>query len=83
MEIYVHPRIAQKHPQLSEEDIKVAFRNQFMCAQRPTGEYVGVGMDGRCRLVELVYALERKRANVFHALTPPTNKVLLELQGKR
>ena len=83
MKVFVHPRISQKHPQLSEDDVRTAFRNQFVRTQRLTGEHIGVGMDGKGRLIELVYLVGKEGISIFHALTPPTNKLLAELQARR
>ena len=83
MEIYVHPRITQKHPQLSEEDIKVAFRNMFRHVRRDSGEYVGIGSDSRQRLIQMVFTIGPDVITVYHGFTPPTDKALAELRMKR
>ena len=54
-----------------------------MRTQRLTGEHIGVGMDGKGRLIELVYLVGKEGISIFHALTPPTNKLLAELQARR
>ncbi|MBB5845931.1 hypothetical protein F4555_000727 [Mobiluncus mulieris] len=84
-EIAVHPRILRRHPELSSSDVVAAMRSAFRYKQRPSGEWVAVGLDGNSRLVEMVYLYnaERDLFFVYHAMTPPSRKTLLELDLER
>jgi hypothetical protein len=80
--ISIHPN-AYKHG-LTDEEIGHAWRNAFEWVRRDRTDggidYALVGIDQRGRLVELV---ARKCSEdgyiVFHALTPPTKRMLAEL----
>lgn len=53
LELVVHPRVSARHPQLSDEDVRVAWQNSFFQALR-TGsknspEYLWIGIDGKGR----------------------------------
>jgi hypothetical protein len=76
MKLIVHPRIHEKHPELSDEDVKAAFRGIFKHIRRSDGDLVGVGMDGKRRLVEMVARCHDDAVIVCHAFTPPTQKVM-------
>lgn len=60
-------------------------RGMISYRQRPTGEWLVVGLDGRGRLVELVYQYddENDLFFVFHGMTPPSGKTLRELGLER
>ncbi len=82
MELFdIHPH-AFKHG-ISEEDIRHAWSNGFAWARRDRDdgkvEYVLVGMDTHGRLIELIARSSEVGYIAFHALTPPTEKVLREL----
>ncbi|NHM15428.1 hypothetical protein GMI69_01910 [Eggerthellaceae bacterium zg-887] len=79
MKLIVHPRIRAKHPELSEEDVRTAFNGMFKHVHRLDGDLVGVGMDGKRRLVEVVARCVDDTIIVYHAFTPPTQKVMREL----
>ena len=76
MKLIIHPRIHKKHPELSDDDIKTAFNSIFKHIHRTSGECVGIGMDSRQRLVELVFRECEDSIIVYHALTPPTANVM-------
>lgn len=82
LELYaIHPN-AFKHG-LTEDEICHAWRNGFSWARRNRDdgkvEYVLIGIDSRGRLVELIARTSVYGYIVFHALTPPTERVLREL----
>ena len=77
--LMIHPRIHDKHPELSDDDVKAAFNSIFKHIHRESGECVGVGMDRKQRLVELVFRECGDSIIVYHALTPPTQKVMKAL----
>lgn len=83
--IDVHPRIAQRHPEVTPEDVIEAMRGMVRYQQRPSGEWAAVGFDGKGRLVELVYVYNEELDSflVYHAFTPPTGKMMKELGLER
>ncbi|MBQ9057741.1 MAG: hypothetical protein IJ125_00995 [Atopobiaceae bacterium] len=83
VELVVHERIMRRHPELSEEDVKHAWRNAFVMQRRwqtdPSAIAV-MGPDNRGRVVEAVgLLLENGGVLIYHAQTPPTQKTLIEL----
>ena len=60
-------------------------RGMISYRQRPTGEWLAVGLDGRGRLVELVYQYDDEDDFFFvlHGMTPPSGKTLRELGLER
>ena len=80
-EIYVHERIHARHPEITEDDVRSAFRNMIRCKKRPSGSTVGIGCDSNSRLLELVYQEDwlDDFVMIYHAQTPPTKKVKKEL----
>ena len=83
--IGVHPRIAQRHPEISDEDVCQAMRQMIRYRQRPEGEWLAVGLDAANRLVELVYQYGEQEDFflVFHGMTPPSRTTLQELGLER
>ena len=83
MEVFIHPRIHERHPKLNDDDVRSAFLNIFSQAMRTDDkceEYMAIGSDARGRLIELVYRVDSEGiAIVYHAFTPPTKKALTEL----
>lgn len=77
--LMIHPRIRVKHPELGDDDVKAAFKSIFKHIHRTSGECVGVGMDSKQRLVELVFRECGEGIIVYHALTPPTHNVMKAL----
>lgn len=76
MNLYIHPRIHRKHPELSDKDVEAAFNGIIRHVHRASGECVGVGVDSRGRLIELVFRECEDGIVVYHALTPPTNNIM-------
>lgn len=83
--IGVHPRIHQRHPEVADDDVIAAMRGMIRYKHRESGEWVAVGLDGRNRLVELVYHYDEEADYflVFHGMTPPSGKTLRELGMER
>ena len=83
--IGVHPRIARRHPEVTPDDVAMAMRRMIRYKQRSTGEWLAVGLDGRGRLVELVYEYDvvDDFFLVFHGMTPPSGRTLRELGLQR
>ncbi len=86
MRVQVHPRVHEKRPEVEPDDVEAAFVSTVAKAPRldtrPV-QWVGVGLDGKNRLLEYV-AIETGRDEwlIFHAM-PATTKVLLEIGLKR
>ena len=86
-DLIVHPRIAARHPEIAEDDVRSAWASAISSAPRlgksPT-EYVVLGFDARGGLLELVAVrLESMRWLVFHAMTPPSDGTLKEMGIRR
>ena len=83
-EIYVHERIHERHPEITEDDVRSAFRNMIRCRQRESGEFVAVGADSYSRMLEFVYVQDffDNSFLIYHAQTPPTKKTIDELDFK-
>ncbi|MUH59577.1 hypothetical protein GSD1FS_0909 [Bifidobacterium sp. GSD1FS] len=79
MKIYVLPRVHERHPELSEEDVLTAFRSVMVEARRDNGTWVCIGLDGRGRDVEMVYAQQEDSVLIYHVMTPPTKKTMNEI----
>jgi hypothetical protein len=84
--IYVHPRIAERHPEISEKDVLDAWKN-FVRMQRrqhpKNDQVVAVGFDSRGRQLEMVATVQGIDSLVYHAVTPPTKSILEELNLAR
>ena len=83
--IGVHPRVSHRHPEITNDDVAAAMRGMIRYKQRSTGEWLAVGLDGKNRLVELVYQYDENDDFffVFHGMTPPSGKTLRELGLER
>ena len=83
--IGIHPRISKRHPNVLDEDVLAAMRSMIRYKQRSTGEWIAVGLDGRSRLIELVYNYDEDADFffVFHGMTPPSSATLRELGLER
>ena len=81
--INVHPRINQRHSNLTDSDVTDAWSNIIHSRTRieeEPFECVAVGVDGNGRLIEMVAVrIENGSTLIFHAMTPPTKKTLREL----
>lgn len=81
--IAIHPHVL-KHG-LTETDIICAWNSAFAWFRRDLEnggiDYVLVGLDGRSRLMELIARCcsDRDGYIIYHALVPPTRKVLREI----
>ena len=80
----VHERVVRLRPDLTEEDVLSAWKNILSSFTRTwTGqrECVAVGVDNNGRLIEMI-ALRTENGSmlIYHALTPPTKKVLKEMR---
>ncbi|MEG2200618.1 MAG: hypothetical protein RRX94_00285 [Raoultibacter sp.] len=82
-EIVVHPRVFERHPEITEKDVLTAwsgFVRMIPRLDRNPNEYIAIGFDGAGRLLEMI---GRRTAQgvviVYHAMTPPTQKAMVEL----
>lgn len=80
--VIVHPRVAERHDDLQEEDVISAWENAITCIPRLQAEptrYIAVGADAKGRLIEMVAQLVPNGTWViFHAMTPPSRNTLIE-----
>lgn len=87
MEAIVHPRVTERHPELTKRDVLGAWENTIAYLPRlgdDPDQYVAVGADGNGRLIEMVARRSPSGSWViFHAMTPPSKKTLYELQLTR
>ena len=81
--IIVHPRIFERHPEISEKDVRDAWAGCIKAVprfDRNPNEYIAIGCDSNGRLLEMIAVItDRRDWLVFHAFTPPTHKALKEL----
>ena len=81
--VYVLGRIFERHPDLYERDVRVAWQGAVAHAPRVDSrpfEYLAVGFDARGRAIEMVARrTEEGDWVVWHAFTPPTERALREL----
>ena len=81
--IYVHERIAKRHPYLSPKDVIYAWKHCLVSAPRldvDPFEYLAIGIDRKGRLIELV-AIRDSEGDwlIYHADTPPHGNARKEL----
>jgi hypothetical protein len=81
--IIVHQRVHERHPEIEDSDVIAAWSNCIRSAQRAGSAFsdtVAVGFDGKGRLIEMIAVLRPDGFwLVYHAFTPPTQRVLKEL----
>lgn len=87
MNIVVHPRVCERHPQLSAEDIKYAWKNSFYEGIRPNSpnfpEYLWIGCDAKGRDVEMVGTRTSDGIIIYHANTPLSNRTKREVETSK
>lgn len=83
--IGIHPRIMRRHPEIRQQDIVAAMKSMIRYKHRKTGEWLAVGIDENSRLIEVVYEYDEENDYffVFHGMTPPSRKTLIELGLER
>lgn len=85
MRVRVHPRVCDRHREVTTADVITAFENTLRSRARDTHpvQWVGVGTDGDGRLLEYI-AVEDEPDGwlVFHSM-PATKKVLVEVGLRR
>ena len=82
--VEVHVRIHERHPEILDEDVRTAWNNAFLSRPRldgSTDRQMAIGQDAKGRLLEmLAQRIDPSTWLVYHAMTPPSNKVLKELR---
>ncbi len=85
MRVRVHPRVSERHPEVTTSDVTAAFEGTLRSRARDTHpvQWVGVGTDPSGRLLEYL-AVEDEPDGwlVFHAMLA-TKKVLIEVGLRR
>ncbi|PHP53513.1 hypothetical protein [Actinomyces ruminis] len=80
--VRVHPRVAERHPDVDADDVVTAWRQAISIRRRnfdPPEYYLAAGMDAKGRLLEMLgVQLEDGSILVFHAMKL-THKAALEL----
>ena len=77
----IHPRIHERHPELTNNDISYAWEHPTLSATRIVKEReLRVGFDLKGREIEMVGALTADGWLVYHGMTPPTKKTRKELE---
>jgi hypothetical protein len=83
-EVSIHPRVHQRHPEITDEDVLDAWASCILSRPRldkNPNEYLAVGVDTNGRLIELAAIRGADGSwTIFHAMTPPTKKTLIELR---
>lgn len=86
-ELIIHPRVLERHPQLSEEDVRTAWQNAYYEALRPDSpnfpEYLWIGTDGSGREIEMVGVPTERGWLVYHANTPLSKRTRAEVDRAR
>ena len=85
--IYVDDRIPLRHPEIQKPDVIYAWKNSVRSCPRlekNPDEYLAIGIDGKGRFLEMV-GIRDSYGDwlVYHALTPPTDNALRELEMGR
>ncbi len=84
--VVINDRVIKRHPELSEGDVKIAWNNCLITKPRfdRPHEYIPIGCDGKGRQIEMVATRTKEMDwHIYHALTPPTSRMLEELTGRR
>lgn len=86
-DIFALERIHERHPDVTVEDAIHAWRACLVSMPRlgkEPEEWVGIGMDSRGRLLEVVAIRSESGAWLIkHAQTPPQERIKRELAAKR
>lgn len=87
MNLIIHPRVRERHPQLTESDIKIAWHNSYYEALRPNSpnfpEYLWIEQDAKGRNIEMVGTLTEDGALIYHANTPLSVRIEREVESNR
>ena len=79
----VHPRVSERHPELSDADVLSAWNNALTTRHRLDNagdRLIALGADSGGHLIEMVAnQLPDGTWVIFHAMTPPSHNTLIEL----
>ena len=82
-EVFVHPRVHERHPDITDADVMVAWDNCIVCVTRldvNPSDVLAIGSDGRGRVLEMIATRTGIDSwIVYHAFTPPTRRFLAEI----
>ncbi|MCL2526335.1 MAG: hypothetical protein FWE46_04715 [Coriobacteriia bacterium] len=82
-EIRVHPRIARKHPEISNQDVEAVIRSPIAMRRRNfelPSHFVLAGVDTRGRLLQVVGALQEDGTFLAYHSLKLTRAVAVELE---
>lgn len=83
----IHPRVTQRHPELSEADILEAWTHSYYEELRPESpnfpEYLWIGLDGHHREIEMVGVRTESGWLIYHANTPLSKRTRAEIEQTR
>ena len=86
-DVFVHPRVHERHPELTDEDVLCAWENCILFATRADVEphdVLAIGCDSHERLIEMIATRTSVGSwAIYHAFTPPTKKFIRELNYLR
>lgn len=81
MKIVVHPRVHERHPELSDEDVVNAYQAAIASAYRDDEAWIVLGLDAKGRTVEMIGRfIRRDLFLIYHAMTTPTKKIMNEIR---
>jgi hypothetical protein len=88
VDVWIHPRIRERHPELTDEDVQTAVRNSARSQPRldtDPVQYAGIGFDASGRQIQWVGTRDRGTGGwrISHAMTPATKKMIKELEERR
>lgn len=80
----IHGRVIQRHPELNEEDVLYAWRHFACTAIRfPREREIRIGFDSHGRGIEMAGSMTSEGWLIYHAVTPPTQRMLVEIEKAR
>ena len=85
--LVIHPRVFERHPQLTEDDIRTAWENSYYEALRPDSpnfpEYLWIGEDKAGREIGMVGVPIADGWLIYHANTPLSKRTKDEIARGR
>lgn len=82
--VVVHPRVAERYPEIEPQDAEAAWARSYESVRRPDENvWIVLGCDRRGRRLEVIGRVQGGAWLLFHAFTPPTKKILREIEQIR